>query len=178
MKNIFIILLAVVLYTSCDKIPVGYLNTDYARFSVDTVLVKLNPDTRGLHMGMIDNPEYLQYLSWGFTPADLEGWCEPKIPGLTYGEDYERAQQNIPWVSYQMEGIDGTNPLFYKVVGATKVGGGDFTELLSKCRARGDGAVEVDFENNIEEGRYMLDIEVSNEGHAKVLKNVLTVVVK
>lgn len=181
MRNIFIIITVLLgIIYSCENVPVGYLRTENASFDPDTMLVKLELDLTPPHMGMIPNPEFILWTeTYGNDPEVVIGWGIPEtIPGIVAGEDYYRSEQKIPWVSYAIQGVDGTLPLFYKVGGATKVGGGDVTELLSKCRMRGDGAVEIDFENNITAGEYLLDIQVSNEGYSHVLPKMLKVIVK
>ncbi|WP_133250126.1 hypothetical protein [Marinifilum breve] len=179
MRKIFIIAMLLGILTACENVPVGYLITDNAEFDPDFMTIDLDLDLREPYIDEVPNPEYEMYIGWGFTHDQLVSWgIMPTIEKEVAGEHYYRSIQKIPWVSYPLQGVDGTRPLFYRVIGATKVGGGDVTELLSKCSMRGDGAVEIEFENNITAGEYLLDIEVSNEGYAHELPNMLRVIVE
>ena len=138
MKYIYIIL-AIVSFTSCNDMKIGYLEAEKGFFSPNILEIKKNLD-----------------------PI----------------EDKKRIEQEIPWVSYPIQGVQGTLPIRYELIGATEKEGGSTSELLNNAFMRGDGALEINYKNNIPLGEYKLDIKISNEGYSHTLKAALTIKVK
>lgn len=117
----------------------------------------------------------------GYLEAE-KGFFSPNIleikKNLDPVEDKKRIEQKIPWVSYPIQGIQGTLPIKYELINAVETKGGSSNELLKNAFMRGDGALEINFENNIPVGEYKLDIQVSNEGYSHILEAALTIKVK
>ena len=179
LKNLLYVAGMIMFFCSCQDMPVGYLDTANAKYDPDSLRVKLTLDTTAPHEKEVPNPYWQSYLDNGYTEEQLIKWgIFPTIKVMVEGEDYQRFQQKIPWVSYMIQGVEGTRPINYRLVGAIKKGGGDVKELLNHARVRGDGAVEIDLENKIEAGEYFLDVEVSNEGYTAVLPKVIRIIVK
>lgn len=166
------------LLISCENIPVGYLFTENAAYDPDVLEIKKDLDITPPHEGLVINPDYLTWINLGYDHDLVIQYYPQYIPGIVQGEDYERYSQKIPWVSYQLQGVEGTKPFKYEIVGVKEINGGDITELLTKSKARGDGAIEVEIENDIPVGEYLIDLRISNEGHSKVLPEILRIIVK
>lgn len=177
MRNVIYIILMGLLI-SCENIQVGYLFTENAVYNPDVLEIKKELDITPPHEGLVENPDYRRWIDLGYDHDLVIQYYPQFIPGIVQGEDYDRFEQKIPWVSYQLQGLEGTRPIFYEIAGATEINGGDVSELLAKARARGDGAIEVELENEIPVGEYLIDLKVSNEGHSKVLPGILKIVVK
>lgn len=97
---------------------------------------------------------------------------------LNNPDDLRRQEESIPWVSYAIQGVDGTRPISYSIENISKVGGGDVAKITEVAIARGDGAVEIALDNDIEEGEYHVFIRVTNEGYSKVVSKPLRVIVE
>ena len=172
-----VMLLLQLAWTSCHEDEIGYLITEYASYSVDSMVIRKTLDTR--EPTLQPNPEYQQYLDWGYTPELIE----LVVPGLKPtilaggGEDFLRVLNNQPWVSTPIEGVEGTSPIWVKVKSA-KTADGDASKLLEVATVRGNGVIEIPLENEIPVGRYLLSLTFWNEGWAKDVEDCFTVIVK
>ena len=59
---------------NCQDITIGYLITEYASYSVDSMIVKKNLDTTP--PSEIPNPRYEMYIEMGFTPQEIADWFD------------------------------------------------------------------------------------------------------
>lgn len=89
-------------------------------------------------------------------------------------------QDTIPWTSSPIEGVLGTEPIIYSIAGVkgedrakvdlfskylTIIGGGRFVLYWSK-------------EEILPAGRYVVSIQITNEGYSRIINNVFTFIVK
>ncbi|MFR7812161.1 MAG: hypothetical protein ACLU4N_24620 [Butyricimonas faecihominis] len=95
---------------NCQDITIGYLITEYASYSVDSMIVKKNLDTTP--PSEVPNPRYEMYIEMGFTPQEIADWFDI-FPTMMSGEgeDYERVLRDIPWVSSATKRIERTPPI-------------------------------------------------------------------
>ena len=177
----YILLISILVITiGCNKIPVGYLDAEKANISPDSLVIKqvANLDLMEPTIKTIENPQFIEYLQY-YTKEELLSWgFEEFIEVEVAGEDYYRNLNKIPWVSYQVQGVDGTRPLKYEIVGASKVGGGDTSQFLLSAKAHGDATVQIDLIHEIPSGEYFIDLKISNEGYSHIAKKILKVIVK
>ena len=182
MKNIakmaIILILLLVGFYNCQDVTVGYLITEDASYTVDSLVIK-----KELHIEPpyeVPNPIYYDLLeNWGMTPAQLaaRGIYPTKLEGG--GEDYLRHKQNIPWVSTSIEGIDGTQPVRVSIKDIrTLVGKATFDEIRQYVSVRGDGTFSIPIDHDIPVGRYLVSLTVSNEGYIKDIDDCFTIIVK
>lgn len=178
MKYILLLLLSIGVLFSCDDTPVGYLRTEFASFETDSLMIYKDLDITPPHMEEIDNPKYIKLLGIYTSEELISFGIMPKIEAEINGRDYYRNLNKIPWVSYPIEGIDGTLPIRYNIVSISEINGGDVTEINRVTKVAGDGTIQVDFENNIPVGTYFVDLEIYNEGHSHTLPKILKIIVK
>lgn len=165
------------LWSGCHQDEIGYLITEYASYGVDSLVIRKNLDTTEPVWG--PNPEYQQYLDWGYTPEDIAIFF-PNVKPETWinaGADYFRVKNNQPWTGSQIEGIEGSAPIWLKVKSA-QTDTGDATKLLECVTVRGNGIIEVPLENDIPVGRYLISLTVWNEGWSKDINDCFTIIVK
>ncbi len=92
--------------------------------------------------------------------------------------DAQRIAGQFPWVSIQIQGVDGTFPIRYQIANVTTTNGGDVNVFKQQCKLRGDGAFEIPLNTTIPKGRYVVDITISNEGYSRLKKNAFKVIVQ
>lgn len=143
MKYIVIILTVIVAsFIGCREVTVGYLDTDFAEYVPDSLVVKavLNPD-------------------------------DPK--------DKNRIDLKMPWQGMEIDGVQGTFPIFYKIAavhddkGNTVSGG-----LREQFLLAGKGRVQVAWNHTLPVGIYRIDLEISNEGYDRIIKDIFWIIVK
>ncbi|MCT4613624.1 MAG: hypothetical protein N4A49_01965 [Marinifilaceae bacterium] len=143
-NNIFTIIsisifIFTVIFSSCNKPNIGYLEVDAASFEPDSLEIRsLDPSNNN---------------------------------------DKSRLDNNIPWVSYRIQGVMGTYPILYKIDEITSKTGNDISEITKLARVRGDGAIEIPLDNNIANGEYSIFIRATNEGYSKRIESPLHIIV-
>lgn len=160
-----------VMYSGCQDVTVGYLETENAVYDPDSLVIrKVLDDFPGE-----PNPLYETYLEFGFTPAQI---ADLGIPArINAGQDYERSMWGMPWVSVAIQGVLGTSPIHMEVSGISTVDGDP--EKLRECiSVRGNGVIEIPLENEIPVGRYIISLNVYNEGYSKEVKDCFVIIVE
>ena len=161
---------------NCQDITIGYLITEYASYSVDSMIVKKNLDTTP--PSEIPNPRYEMYIEMGFTPQEIADWFDI-LPTMMSGEgeDYERVLRDIPWVSSAIEGIEGTPPILVSIKSIT-TDEGDIEKLSTYLSVRGNGMLQIPVKNDIPAGRYKISLTFTNEGRSQDVNDCFTIIVK
>lgn len=91
--------------------------------------------------------------------------------------DAYRIYNVAPWVSPQMQGVIGTNPIRYEIAGVESPDG-DAAMFRALLTIRGGGRMEFPLVSDIPPGEYRISVRVSNEGHSRTLENIFTFDVK
>ncbi|WP_065219226.1 MULTISPECIES: hypothetical protein [Butyricimonas] len=165
------------LMIGCQGIDVGFLSTEYASYGLDSMVIRRELDTTEPYWG--PNPEYQQYLEWGFLPEQIEMFF-PGVKPITLvgaGEDYYRVLNNQPWTGSAIEGVEGSIPIWVKVKSVTSTNG-DPSKLMECVSVRGNGVIEVPLENDIPVGKYLISLTFWNEGRSKDVDDCFTIIVK
>lgn len=89
-------------------------------------------------------------------------------------EDARQIEFEIPWQSTSIEGILGTAPIRYSIKNITC----DYPEATSQFSMQGAGIIKLPWNHTVPPGRYVFDVEVSNEGYNVVLERIFTVIVE
>ncbi len=143
MKYIGILWIGViVLLTGCKEVTVGYLDTDFAEYVPDSLVVKaiLNPDL----------------------PADMN-----------------RMELKMPWQGTEIEGIEGTFPIFYRIADVKGVSGRTVPEEIARqFRISGKGRIEIGWDHTLPVGTYQVSLEVKNEGYDRIVPDLFRVIVE
>ena len=162
---------------NCQDVTIGFLYTEAAEYSVDSLVVKR--ELTDVAPGETKpNPEYYELLDMGI-PPDMIAMLDI-YPTITVGrgEDYLRELNDIPWVSYPIEGIEGTKPIFVHVKSVKSIEGEGADVLESVLTVRGDGTIEVPAHHGVPIGRYLVSLTFRNEGYTKDVDDCFTVIVK
>lgn len=144
MKNVIIVLVVTVVVgvVGCREVTVGYLNTEFAEYGPDSLVVK-------------------QVLDPG-DPADQK-----------------RMEQEMPWQSAGVEGIQGTFPMYYRIAGVYGGTGEALpVEIAGQFHVAGKGKIEIGWDHTLPVGVYQIDLEVSNEGYTRVIGKIFRVIVE
>ncbi|WP_292271289.1 hypothetical protein [Butyricimonas sp.] len=178
MKNIlaFMIVIISLVETSCHEVEIGYLVTEYASYSLDSLVVYKDLDTT--EPVEQANPEYQQYLNWGYTPEQIMMYFPGVYPTVWIGgKDYFRVYNNQPWTGTSIEGVQGTQPIFARIK-SIKSSDGDINKLQDCIQVYGNGVIEIPVINNVPKGRYLVSLTFWNEGWSKDVDDCFTIIVK
>lgn len=91
-------------------------------------------------------------------------------------EDARQIKFEIPWQSTSIEGVQGTFPMHYSIKSITCDNG--HPEAASQFTVARKGVIELPWNHTVPPGRYVISLEVSNEGYTRLLDSVFTVIVK
>ncbi len=186
MKNTILLIgiLVGILVMSCHDITVGYLSTENAGYDPDTLEVKqiLAPDS-------VLNPKWDTYLnswvvqnmwqSFGYNSPEecVEGLYN--ITKWSYNDDHTRVRLQTPWLSTKLQGVDGTQQIHVQIKEIKSSDGGEPEEMAKLLTVRGDGMFKIPTDaSSIPLGRYVISLNVYNEGYSKDLDDIFTIIVK
>ena len=160
----------------CQDIEIGYLITEYAGYSLDSLVINYELDATPPEE--VSNPEYQMYLDMGFSPEEIAMFFQIYTTMLVGGgEDWLRVTYGMPWTSTPIEGIEGSNPIWCQVKSITSEGG-DADKLAACISVRGNGVLSVPVENDVPRGRYSISLNFWNEGRSKDVNNCFTIIVR
>ena len=184
MRKILYIFTILCLGIACQDIPEGYLISEYAGYSPDSMVVRKELDTEVVK---VPNPEYQEkmqeYEEWGKDFFTLEEWLEMLAGYDIYetidmpGEDYERVRLNKPWVSATIQGVSGTNPIEMSISRViTDVG--DVDKMMQYLTVRNNGMFTLPLDHNVPKGNYKISLVLKGPGHEVSIENVFTIIIK
>lgn len=90
-------------------------------------------------------------------------------------EDADRIEKKYNWISYPIDGLLGTYPMYISIETVRTEEGGDAAKFIAEAKVRGDGTFDIPFENQIPEGKYIITLKVENEGYSALLPDIFTV---
>lgn len=98
------------------------------------------------------------------------------------GEQYDenRIANNAPWVTQNISGILGTEPLQYSLVRVKALDGTETDAKLfeDELLVRGCGAMQVPLKPKAPKGRYLVSIQVNNKDYSAILPDIFTFIIK
>ena len=130
MRNLVWIIILGVSAVACQDVTIGFLNTENAGYTVDSLEVKIVLDDAVPEI--VSNPEYEMYIEMGLSSEsciDMGVYPTIEVGG---GEDYTRSKYDIPWTSTSIEGVDGTLPIF-AAIKEIKSEDGDVEKMRPSC---------------------------------------------
>ena len=94
--------------------------------------------------------------------------------------DENRLANNAPWVTGNISGVLGTEPLTYELVGVRALNGTEegATLLAKEIKVRGCGKMEVPLKPEATAGRYVVTLKVSNEDYSAILSDIFTFIIE
>ena len=141
MKQIILLIaMLAILFSGCHETTVGYLITENASYTPDSLYIRLTPD-----------PE----------------------------KDALRIKNKSAWASLDLQGYEGTLPIFFSVESVTSNQGEEAAAaFMQQLSIRGGGALLYPFENSTTAGIYKVSIRLTNEGYSQVLTDAMTIIVE
>lgn len=170
MKKIFIIAAFWCGLMACQDDSIGFLITEYAGYSQDSMIVRKRLDETPPQ----PNPEYESLIATGWYTA--ETLIMMGIYPTIGGEDYKRLVGDIPWSSLAIEGVEGTQPIIVSIKSVRAVSG-DADKLRACLSVRGNGIFSVPVRNDVPVGRYVISLNFRNEGWSKDIDDCFTIIV-
>jgi hypothetical protein len=180
-KLLPVLVLGFLVFQSCKKIPVGFLQTEYAGYTPDSLIIPaILTDT-----GFTKTPNiwYNVLIEMGYTPAQLATRDNPLgaiVPefSFTFEKNYLRKKNKIPWVTSSIQGLNGTAPIKIEVIGVNPVSA-ESEKLKKMITIRGSsGAMVIPLEHGLPPGHYTVSLGFSNEGWKKEINNVFTIIIE
>lgn len=93
-------------------------------------------------------------------------------------EDAVRIKYNAPWVTLNVQGVEGTDPIIYSVESVISDKGTKAAEVFrEKLEIQGGGIMRYPLKNEAELGTYKVFVRVTNRGYSQVLKAPFTFIV-
>lgn len=156
---------------ACQDITPGYLQTEYASYTLDSMVVKKVLDLTPPK----PNPTFEMYVNYyGYTP---EACVAQGIYPTIGGEEYKRDKFGWPWTSTPIEGVEGTRPIFVTIKNIVTEDG-NAEELWKVLKVSGNGTFTMPVYSNVPIGRYSISLTFKNEGYSQDVDNVFTIIVK
>lgn len=90
-------------------------------------------------------------------------------------EDADRIARKYNWISYPIDGIVGTQPMYMSIASVKEENGGDVQKFIEEVKVRGNGTFDVPFGHQIPEGKYIITLKVENEGYSALLPDIFTI---
>lgn len=118
------------------------------------------------------------YLDTEFALYDPKVMTIRKELDMNNKKDKEKFEKKSHWVSPAIQGVQGTFPMFMSIHEVKTEGGGDVSKFLKHTKIFGNGRFDVDFENDIPVGNYIVTIKVQNEGYTSIVKDIFIIEVK
>lgn len=127
--------------SGCTKDSVGYLNIEEAAYGIDQMTI-----------------------------IPLKDVTQENNPAL-YKLHEKRITNKAPWVTSEIEGLLGTNPVTFSIESVKIVGKGDAEIFMSEISIMGGGRIIFPFDYKSPNGFYSISVRITNEGYSKVLKD-------
>lgn len=93
-------------------------------------------------------------------------------------KDFVRIMYEADWVSTKIQGVLGTAPIIYTIIDVRAEDGGNAEVMKAECAINGSGTFTIPYEHKVPVGRYVMSIEISNDGHAYELRDAFTIIVE
>ena len=89
-------------------------------------------------------------------------------------EDAYQIEHKIPWQSNEMDGVEGTLPIYFQIRG---INGGQ-PEIMNQFSIKPTGVIELPYNHTVPSGRYIIDVKVGNRDHGYTIDSAFTVIIK
>ena len=159
-----------ILLGACQDITPGYLQTEYAGYTMDSMVVKKVLDLTPPK----PNPTLEMSVNYGHTP---EYCVQNGIYPTIGGDEYKRDKYGWPWTSTPIEGVEGTRPIFVSIKSITTESG-DAEKMWEVLNVSGDGTFSMPVYSDVPVGRYQISLTFTNEGYTQDVNNCFTIIVK
>ena len=160
----------------CQDVTIGFLNIENASYDPDTIFLKSVLDTAEIKE---THPDWDFWIASGeYTEEDLIGFGILEYISKP-GPDYARWEKKAPWVSFALQGYEGTEQVKFSVESVTSTAGEEAARIfMNELRIRGGGVLIYPMEHHAVPGHYVISVRLTNPGYSKVLENAITFVVE
>lgn len=171
---ILIALWACLALPSCHQTEIGFLNTEFAGYAPDSLIIKSKLDTA---YTVIDNPIYKVLLSIGYTEQFLNAnGIFPTQKEFSNQDDYNRHKFKTPWTTTPIQGLKGTAPIKVSVKSIYPESP-DARRLKEIIEIRGSsGVLTIPADHGIAPGTYNISLNFKNEGWNQDRDNIFKII--
>ena len=95
-------------------------------------------------------------------------------------KDAIRIKYQSPWISYAMQGYEGTEQIMFSVESVTSTSGeAEARKFREELKIRGGGgALEYPLEHAAGPGTYVVSVRLTNPGYSQVVENAFTFIIE
>lgn len=109
--------------------------------------------------------------------AEELGMDDPLVMEKKISDYQDRIDFELPWTSAPIQGVQGTEPLQYSIIGVKSANMENAAKFMTYAGVMGGGRIYVSIDVDVPVGVYSITLEIKNEGRTKVLEDVFTFVV-
>lgn len=109
--------------------------------------------------------------------AEGLGMDDPLVMEKKISDYQDRIDFELPWTSAPIQGVQGTEPLQYSVIGVKSANMENAAKFMTYAGVIGGGRIYVSIDVDVPVGAYSVTLEIKNEGRTIVLEDVFTFVV-
>ncbi|AUP80178.1 hypothetical protein [Flavivirga eckloniae] len=92
--------------------------------------------------------------------------------------DQQRIDNDVPWVTLPIQGIQGTAPILMSIYDVKSETTFDLEKFKEEVTVRGNGVIQVPLNNTIPPGSYLISLKVDNEGYSDIVPDVFTIIIE
>ena len=89
-------------------------------------------------------------------------------------EDAYQIEHKIPWQSNEIDGVEGTLPIYFQI---WSINGGQL-EIMNQFTIKPTGVIELPYNLTVSIARYPSSVKIGNEDHGYTIDSAFTVIVK
>ena len=94
-------------------------------------------------------------------------------------KDAIRIKNQAPWISYALQGYEGTEQIMFSVESVTSTSGEtEARKFKDELKIRGGGALEYPLEHAAGSGTYVVSVRLTNPGYSQVVENAFTFIIE
>lgn len=94
-------------------------------------------------------------------------------------KDAIRIENKAPWMTFSLQGYEGTAPITFTIESVTSTAGEEQAALFKEeLTIRGGGAMFYPLEHKAGAGTYVVSVRLTNEGYSQVIENAYTFLIE
>lgn len=94
-------------------------------------------------------------------------------------EDALRIENNAPWITFNLQGYEGTAQIHFSIESVTSSAGEEQAALFKEeLTIRGGGAMLYPLQHKAGPGTYLVSIRLTNEGYSQVIEDAYKFIIE
>ena len=89
-------------------------------------------------------------------------------------EDAYQIEHKIPWQSNEIDGVEGTLPIYFQIWSIN----GEQPEIMNQFTIKPTGVIELPCNHTVPNGLYVLSVKIKNQDHDYMIDSAFTVIVE